>query len=58
MREEKNSFVLCVVGIAGRDACVRDFVVCVWSLSIVRITGKARIPSIKLELHVNYEGTE
>ena len=26
---EKNSFVLWVVGIAGRDACVRDFVVCV-----------------------------
>ena len=27
VREEKNSFVLWEVGIAGRDAYVRDFVV-------------------------------
>ena len=38
-----GSFVLWVVGIAGRHAYVRDFVVCVWSMSIVRISGKARI---------------
>ena len=31
VREEKNSFVLWVVGIAGRDAYVRDFVVRVYS---------------------------
>ena len=43
VREEKNSFVLWVVGIAGRDAYVRDFVVCVWSLSIVRMTNKVCI---------------
>ena len=29
--------------IAGRHAYVRDFVLRVWSLCIVRITGKARI---------------
>ena len=39
----ENSFVLWDVGIAGRDAYVRDSVVCVWCLSIVRITGQARI---------------
>ena len=31
-REENNSFVLWEVGIAGRDAYVRDFVVCVYSI--------------------------
>ena len=32
VREEKNSFVLWVVGIAGRHAYVRDFVVCAYCL--------------------------
>ena len=32
VREEKNSFVLWVVGIAGRDAYVRDFVVCAYCI--------------------------
>ena len=48
----ENSFVLWDVGIAGRDAYVRDSVVCVWSLSIVRITGKARITFPKSEIRV------
>ena len=30
VRDENNSFVLWVVGIAGRDAYMRDFVVCVY----------------------------
>ena len=51
----ENSFVLWDVGIAGRDAYVRDSVVCVWSLSIVRITNEALITY--LSTFVNYLGS-
>ena len=59
MCEGREEFVRPLGGRHSREARVRaryrrmriEFKV------IVRITSKARIPSIKLELHVNSEGT-
>ena len=50
---EENSFVLWVVGIAGRHSYVRDFVVRIVRHR-VRITGKARSNHVSLGLKYVY----